>query len=689
MDFFLETLWAGLFAVIFFGAPGAWVALFLGFRPGFSLVWLAPALGLCVYGPFSLLLAWSWGYSWPGLIAGWLLFQALAAGLYWRLRRGGEARLEADRLFPVSVGRWWFWPLAAICAALPAFNIYPMLYQDGLYVHGYIFDHMKIALVDGIAREGLPPLNPFYAPEGERIPLIYYYAWHFFGAQLKTLAGVGGWQAEIAMTWLTSLATLALLAGVAIRLSGRAWAGPAVLLLFLAGPPADLLPWVMGPRWERWLAYPDSHPLEVLWIQLSWAPQHVFAALGSVLLLFLLARALCRPEWRWRQAIIIGMVAAGGFGASVWVGGVALALVAPFLLLALLRSRLDYAAWWPPLLLALAVCALFALPVLVSITSGPSLSQGSPLGITLYESTRLFPRDSLRHLLGHALLFWLLFLPLCLGIVYFLGLFGVLTRIPRDREERIFSYLSVAAIFGYLLIAQWVKSTVFNNDLAWRSVNPPFMLLLIWSAVALAELPRHLERWRNPELLARGREMLFALAWMGIAVGLLASLRLWSFPQPYHPPGEENLAWHRDFLQQQEAWAALRRHVGPGELAQANPQTYATVVTPWPAPAGMALFGDRPVAYSEPESAKVFAHAYPEAQREAQRAAVQALFQAEPGREVLLHARDVLNIRALLLDPRDPAWPGEAIEHSGVYRLVEATAEFKIYLANRAAPDLP
>jgi hypothetical protein len=532
--FLCNSLLAAALTFIFYSLPGLCAGLLLGLRANLSALFIAPALGLCTFGPFSLLFTWLLGYSALTVSVGWVIFQVGAMLVYFKFVRRpitGSVPADVPQSFMSVPGAAWLLLGASLWALVPVVNIYPSMYQDGIYVNVHIYDHMKIAFVDGIAREGLPPLNPFYAPAGERIPLIYYYAWHFFGAQIKTLGGVTGWQAEVALSWFTSFATIALGAGLAVRISGRLWAGFALLLMGLAASPALLLPKIMGARWEALVDFPSGHHLEVLWVQLSWAPQHVFSAMCGVLLLFLLARALALPRLRWCYAVTVGLAAAAGFGASVWVGGVALAIVSPALLAALLLAlrgkRFDYARWWAPLLLALGVCGLFALPVLVSVTSGPTIAQDFPLALKPYYATGLVGQDTALQVVAHSVLFWLQFLPLCLGIVYLLGLPAVVAYLPRDLETRIFKYLGVSAIMAYLLIVQWVQSAIVQNDFGWRSVNVPFMLLLVWAAVAVAELPNPASRWHGGEKMRRLRPIFIPLIWVGITVGLLASFRAW------------------------------------------------------------------------------------------------------------------------------------------------------------------
>ena len=401
-----------------------------------------------------------------------------------------------------------------------------------------------------------------------------------------------------------------------------------------------------------------------------------------MLLLFLVTHALLDRRLRWEHAVTVGLVAAAGFGASIWVGGIAFILALPLLFWALRRLRLDYAAWRGPLLLAVAVCVVVAWPVLTSVLTGPGTTDGLRLAVTPYPATAFFDRDTPVHIMGHVVLYWAQFLPLCLGIIYALGLFALAAGRQRDQETRIFHEFSVAAIAAYLLIVQWVESAIVNNDLGWRAVAVPIMLLQVWAAVALAEIPALLSRWHRRGRLHPSGAFGVALISVAIVAGLSSGPRLGFVAHEIDAslsPGQ--LAWHRDLMQQRDAWAALRRHTAPADLVQNNPDTYATVVTRWSAPASAALFADRPLAYSEPVSVNAFAYSYDEVQRAAQYAAVQAVFASNPAPGALAYARDTLRIKAILLDQRDSGWPGGAIEQSGFYKLVESGENYRIFVS--------
>lgn len=685
-DFFLHSLLAALVATILFSLPGLGVLRLLGLMTRkhiLAALLVAPALGLCTYGPFSLAFTALFGYSTLTIIIAWLLFQAIL--LLW-IRQQANA-IAPENFCHLSHTHSLFLLIgAALCAMIPTMNIFPAVYQDGLFVNGQIFDHAKIAMVDAIAREGLLPINPYYAPDGETIPLIYYYTWHFLASQLKLLAGATGWQAEVAFNWFTGLASLSFLCALAIRMTQKARAGLFLLLFALTAAPADLLPFLFGPRLANWVGFPPVHGLELWWIQMSWVPQHVFSALAVVVLIFLVSRVLVSERLHSSYAVMAGLSAAAGFGASTWVGGIGLMFVLPTLLIMVFWLRFPrnhYINFFKTALLALFICVVFALPLLISQSSGPPLTQSElPFGLGLYTATPLFNKEPYWGYIAHIVLFWLQFLPLNLGIVFVLGSLAMLAR-SSHLEERTFQALSIGATFGFLLVVQFIQSTFWNDTFGWRAVLVPVMLLLVWSAIALTELSSGdsavLSKWRTRAV--RWRKAVLPLATVGLTIGILSSTRLWQLPDPsYRVPNAHTLALHQGFLRQREAWAKVREYAGPTERVQANPDGYAAL-TPWPATLPYALFADRATAYANPEYATVFAYRYDKDKRNEQYQLIQNVFSAKPTEDALRRVRDTLKVKVLLVDKFDAVWHSDAIESSGLYQLAFVEDEFKIYVA--------
>ena len=117
-------------------------------------------------------------------------------------------------------------------AVIPTLAILPKETGDGVVLAGPMFDHAKAAIIDDIARLGLPPDNPFFGAAGDR--LAYYYLWYFGAAQFARVLGISGWEADVAITWFTAFASLTLMMGLAAWLSRRAFATLWVGLFALA-----------------------------------------------------------------------------------------------------------------------------------------------------------------------------------------------------------------------------------------------------------------------------------------------------------------------------------------------------------------------------------------------------------------------------------------------------------------------
>lgn len=682
---FLQHSLVGIGAsLLWFGIPG-WLCLRLLRVEPHPLGWLAaPALGLGAFGGFSLWFAFVFGHTAPLLVLAWLLF----CGAIWLLETQREDPPPTPWTGEVSPG----WALgltlgAAAWALIPSLMIYPVVHDGGLFTSVVIFDHAKVAMTDAIAREGMLPLNPYYAPEGERIPLIYYYAWHFMASQFKLLLGVSGWAIEFAMTWLTAFAALGFLLFLVVYVAKTARAGGWLLLFALCGPVMDLIAWLPPPL-RTGLLPPDPH-IEVLWLQAAWVPQHVLSALMVVVIIFLLARLLAHAPRPHVHAALIGLLAATGFGASTWVGGIGLGMALPAFVLAVMKLRLPLARYWELgqlFALALLVCVVAAMPLLISQASGPSLTESRlPFGSWVYPSTPLFENHSWGRL-AHVVFFWIQLLPATLGIVYLAGMFGMFARVhTRDALERAFWALSLAGVIGHLLVAQFAHSTFWNNTFGWRVVLVPVMLLLVWSAIALTELSTGGERWRGWARSPRVRKTLSILATVGLTLGIFITLRVFHPPTPgYEPPSAEELALRRGFLEQRAVWAKVRELTGPTDLVQANPDGYLDL-TPWPATLPYALFADRPTAYANREYATVFAYRYDPDVNEQQRARARELFSAHASPETIRYFHSILKVKAIVVDALDPAWHSDALAQSGLYRVAFESPRARIFL--RAAPE--
>lgn len=695
LEFFTSSLIGGLTCLIWFTTPGL-IALKLlipsSSKGSISRWFYAPALGMAIFGAFSLLSTSLVSFNTTTLYSSWIVFNLLLL-----IFAKKSNQLSVNLLFPIPVSHILvIFICCLVYGLIPAGSIFPTIHDEGLYVGYFINDHMKIAFVDSIAREGMPALNPFYTPGGERILLIYYYGWHFVAAQIKIITGITAWQAVVALSWFTSFSLIMFISGLAIKISGKTRAGLMVLPLSMTTQLPEVLPQLVPDFLQALVCYPPDHPLALLWRQLTWAPQHAFSALTVIIALFLVVQLLHNETSKWQLAFLLGLTCAMGVSSSIWVGGVGLLLVSPFLLVACRDKLFPFKSIKEnslPLLMAISICFLCSSPVLTAITSGPTLSNSFPLKIQLYKATALFGTESIFDLLGHYLLYWIKFLPLDLGIIYMVGLLSLFAYKPSSSAITTFKRLSIYGSLGLLLIIQCIRGNIVLNDFGWRCVVVPILLLTIWSAVALADFSQIRNGvttlWRDNSLLVKNLMVIKPLTYILLVIGIYGSF---FGPYDFYIPGpdrsfvQHDLGYHKDFFNLRNAFKEVQKHLEPDELVQINPITFAKIITPWTTPAPVALFANRPTAYADHLSVHVFAHSYNNRHKKELQLMINELFSVKPRRKTIKQLHDIFKIKAIIVHRRDPAWNSNRIVQSGLYSLVETTNDYKIYITSTKGP---
>jgi hypothetical protein len=522
---------------------------------------------------------------------------------------------------------------------LPALALMPKYEDGGVLLGPPMFDHVKVAMIDGMVRQGLPPVNPFFGGAGSHA-LTYYYLWHFSAAVLAKALGLGGWAADIAMTWATAFASVMLMMGLAVYAGGRraAW------LVALLCVPASLRPvadWIFGKG-----ALPPGGDIGAWVNQASWVPQHLASACCVVLSALLIAGL---AEGGWLAVPVLGLVVASGFESSTWVGGVAFAVAAvvvtPALLWALprearLRFILRAAA-------AAAIAGALVAPFLVGQAhSVAARGAGFPVALQPYQV--------LAHVgaLGDFLAFWVLVLPFNFPALFPVGALGLWTALRAEREHR---YLLpvLGGFAGACLSVTWLlKSTIDNNDLGWRAAIPAVLVLTVFAAVAWA-------RW----LAGPWR-------WPAASALLLAGLGL---VQAADKVGEafygQRPADAAGFARSVPLWEAVRRRT-PADARVANNPLMLAAMTPWPDDISWALLSDRPSCYAGWATGIAYAGVTREALL-----GIDAVFKRVFAGEALAGDVDALAVRydcaVAVVTPADGAWLHDPFAASHTWRLEE------------------
>ena len=629
-----ETLAAFGVAAAFFTLMGWPLARLLAAPFG-----IAPALGWAVFNALALPVLTFTGF---GRLTASTLCIACLAGAVYALRR---TQAGGVRLPP------WALVLAGCVALLPLIAIMPKDVEGGLLLGPPMFDHVKIAIVDSVLREGLPVHNPFIGGDGPS-PLAYYYLWHFSAAVLGACFSIGGWPADAAMTGATAWASLLLMMEVAVWVSGRVAACWAVGLLALPASLRPLLDAVLGRDTSGRVLARDAD-LGGWLDQAAWVPQHLASACCAIVAVLLMpSLAGARPRL---AAVVLGVVVAAGFESSTWIGGVAFAVAGPLAglvaVLCLPRSRrAPFFAWAA---LAALVAGLLVLPFVLAQFAAVAGRHGPPAVAWLtYPTLGSAVPAGWRSALDLPA-FWLVALPFGVPVMA-LSLAGLPSRHTRA------AWPLAAFAVACLAVAWLLRSMIDNNDLGWRAVLPAVLVLTSLASSGLIRLATS-RRWSTLAAC-------LGLAALGLP-GLMSLAGGYVFGQR---PGSAAA-----FARSAAAWDALRRVAAPAERIANNPKL-AALSTPWPVNIAWALLSDRPSCYSQWETVLAYG-ALTRRQLDDANARVERVFDghAEPGDVAILASR--YGCHAVLLTPADGAWQDDPFAASPDYAPAAHAAQWRIY----------
>jgi hypothetical protein len=570
-----------------------------------------------------------------------------------------------------SVPSWTF-AAAALLALVPAVAILPKYYADAVQLADPIFDHAKTAIIDAIARLGVPPVNPVFGQFGATcVPdtgspscLAYYYLWHFSAAEVALAANATGWEADIGLTWFTAFASLTLMMGIAVWLAKRSAAAIWVVALAAAASLWITLQWMFGTS--------DLRPVLLApigmagWLfQATWVPQHVMAASCVVAAMLVVARLTERQSWT--LVLTLALLIVAGFESSTFIGGITLAiaalLAAPIVFTAVnsLRRRRLLAAL---ALAALLVVCLIAPFVINHGAAGRARGGATPITVSHYRVFGEFLPLALRRTLDLPG-YWLVILPVELPIL-FAGVVALiaLLRSAVPRAEKLTVAL-LACLAGAGLMVSWLLVSTLgkNNDLGLRAIIPAEIVLIVAVAAAAAGLAT-----------GRLRIVVIAVTLTGLVLSLPDTAKII----------RDNVAGRQRpggvaFAQSPELWAAVRRYAPPAARVANNP-LFVKELTPWPVNISWALLANRNSCFAGLDLALAYTSLPAE-----RRAAIDAQFVrvfAGDGTADDVHAMATqYGCEVIVLAPTDKAWENDPFAASADYRLAEKRdGRWKIYV---------
>src|SRR5580692_2657016 len=508
-----------LLATVFWGFLG--YALTRHLLPRVLAIGAAPVTGWAVHSAATLPIFFLIGFSPLGVVAVAALCVAISVATL-RLAADGDA--EAAPAIP-----WWAFVAAAALALAPAVAILPKM--SGVYLADPMIDHSKIAMIDAMMRQGLPPVDPAFGAAGPHGQLFYYYLWHFSAAALALPLHVSGWEADIALTWFTAFASLSLLMGVAVWLSKQSMAAIWVVGLAAAASLRTVLSWIFGTyALEPFLAPPTGF---AGWLfQAAWAPQHLMSASCVVAAMLLIARYAQRQSALLLLTLVLVVVA--GFESSTYIGGITFAIAAlaaaPLLLAAIEPGqRLRFCAG---MAVAVVLVVCLAAPFLNNqLMAVAARGDDNPIVLRHFAVLGAMFPVALRHVLDWPA-YWLVLLPIELPATYVAGVMALVAMLRSGAAQP--EKLATAAL-----------------------------ACLAAAAAGLLLLPR--------------RAVIAATAIGGLVLSLPDAVWMMKSNIEGTPTPDGAV-----FAQTPELWAAVRRYASPTARVANNP-LFLQDLTPWPA----------------------------------------------------------------------------------------------------------
>jgi hypothetical protein len=571
---------------------------------------------------------------------------------------------EGDEVEAATIPSWAY-AAAAVLALVPAVAILPKFTGSAVHLADPIFDHSKIAIIDAIARQGLPPVNPVFGVLGTAGRLAYYYLWHFSVAELSLPLRVSGWEADIGLTWFTAFASLSLMMGLAVWLSQRSVAAIWVVLLAAATSLRATLGWIFG---SYTLVPFLSPPIGFAgWLfQAAWVPQHLMSASCVMTAMLLIARFAQRQGPA--LLVTLTLIVVAGFECSTYVGGVTFAIaavvMAPILVFSIDPARRLRFVIGLTAAAALAVC--IAAPFIRDqFAIVAARGDGRPIVIQYFKVLgEMFP-TTLRRVLDIPA-YWLILLPIEFPAAYLAGAIALIAMLqkPVSASQKL-AVEVCACLAGAGLLVSWLLVSTLgdNNDLGLRAVLPAAMVLIAGAAAGVTFFPR--------------RTLIIATAIGGLILSLPDTVEMIQ-ANVGGTPAPDGAA----FAQTPALWNAVRRYAQPNARVANNP-LFLRDLTPWPVNMSWALLADRSSCFAGRELALAFAPLSPE-----RRGAIDAQFiRIFDGQGTPDDVEDMAmkyGCDVVVVVPQDKAWVNDPFASSPKYRLAEnSDGKWRIYVLRR------
>ena len=656
----LNALVCALIATAFWSLLG--YALGSRLVPRVVAIGAAPVIGWSVHGAATLPIYLLFEFS-PFVVAGIGAVCVLIAGFSLSQQRSA-GEIEPAQTIPVVA-----FAGAAVVALLPAATILPKSSGGAVWLADATFDHAKIAIVDAMARLGLPPVNPVFGETDASSGLAYYYLWHFSAAEIALVTSMSGWEADVGLTWFTAFASLCLMMGLAVWLSKRSTAAIWVVALASAGSLWVTLYWIFQAKSFAPVLMPPTGMAGWLF-QATWVPQHLMAASCVVTAMLLVTRYALRQNLA--LVVTTALLVVAGFESSAFVGGIALAvagaIAAPILLSAVDPQRRLRVVGVLAIAALLVVC-LIAPFLRDQLAAVHARGGAQPIVVSPYSVFGgQFP-GWLRHVLDVPG-YWLIILPVELPATFIAGTIALAAalRSIKPRGERL-AIKVFACLAGAGLVVSWlfVSTLGENNDLGLRAILPAEVVLIVMTAAGMAGLRG--ETLRAPIMAA-------ALGGIALSAPDFVQTMRDNIVAPYRPPDA------KIFAETPDLWVAVRRQTAPAARVANNPHFLADL-TPWPVNISWALLANRSSCFAGREMAIAFASLPPDRRTEID-AEFLRVFDGEGVPDDVHDLATKYGCDVVVLVPQDRAWDHDPFATGPDYRLAETReGRWRIYVRGK------
>lgn len=326
-----------------------------------------------------------------------------------------------------------------------------------------IFDHIKVAVIDSITRNGLPISNPFLISHSNDGVFHYYYLWYLLAANISIIFHISGYSSDIILTFITSfvsILTAFFLVSEICSKKNKIKAQYIICLLLFSGPSIDVINIILNGHLSDILSH--NHSLETWIYQAAWVPQHLLSASFVVLSLYLLGTI--DKYNRYIFFIIVSLIVSA-FGCSVWVGGITFFVISIIIfiydLITSNRKKIVILNW----LSVSIVSILLSTPLIYNMLSAPKRVGQSPIALSIYDTSTGGKLYDLIFFFVGAMPIWITVITISFYIILFKITFH---RLSINKECKILLLIGV----GSLLTALCIKSQIANNDLGWRAILP-------------------------------------------------------------------------------------------------------------------------------------------------------------------------------------------------------------------------